>query len=99
MTFATKTTDARLTLVGRFDAHEAVEFRSQLDQLMDDCSTDVRIDLDEVTFVDSAALAELVRGMKRARSEGRELVLESPSDPVRVILELTRLDAAFTIAE
>ncbi len=97
MRISTNQDEASIALDGRFDAHEALEFRNQLGQLMDGSAADVSVDLSEVTFVDSAALAELVRGLKRARTEGRELLLRSPSDPVRVILELTKLDSAFVV--
>ncbi len=88
---------AALQLSGRFDAHEAAAFRAELEQLFDRTESDVAVVLTDVSFVDSAALAELVRGMKRARTDQRELILEAPSDAVRVILELTKLDAAFTV--
>ncbi len=97
MNISTSQQQATIGLNGRFDAHEALEFRHHLEQLMDSTDIDVSVDLSEVTFVDSAALAELVRGLKRARTENRELLLRSPSDSVRVILELTKLDAAFTV--
>lgn len=86
-----------VTLAGRFDGHEAPAFRAAVDQLLADSHTDLRVDLSAVEFVDSAALAELVRGMKHCRQAGGDLRLASPSNPVRVILELTRLDLAFAI--
>ncbi len=90
-------TTRSLTLRGRFDAHEAPAFRDALDAAMDNGHHDLAVVLTDVEFVDSTALAELVRGMKRCREAGGDLALVSPSDPVRVILELTKLDAAFTI--
>ncbi len=84
-------------LNGRFDAHETDAFRATFDGLNDDGIHHITVGLGDVEFLDSTALAELVRGMKRCRENGGDLVLSSLSDPVRVILELTRLDAAFTI--
>lgn len=86
-----------LALTGRFDAHEVDGFRGRLDEVIDGGSSSVTIDLAGVNFIDSSALAELVRGMKHARERGGDLVLRSPSDPVRVIFELTGLDRAFVI--
>lgn len=84
-------------LQGRFDAHEAPAFRQTIDGTIGSGRADIRVNLSRVDFVDSAALAELVRGMKHCREQGGDLVIAQPSDPVRVILELTKLDAAFVI--
>ena len=86
-----------IVLEGRFDAHDVDDFRTQLDTMLAAGSTHITVDLEEVNFLDSSALAELVRGMKHTRQEGGDLILRRPSDPVRVILELTGLDKAFSI--
>lgn len=90
------TTVSEIELEGRFDAHEAAPFRELVDGVLEN-SANLSVVLTAVDFVDSTALAELVRAMKRCREAGGDLTLVRPSDPVRVILELTRLDAAFTI--
>jgi len=92
------TNTSTVSLEGRFDAHELDPFRDKIDLLTESGVFNINVDLGGVEFLDSTALAELVRGMKRCRENGGDLVLTSLSDPVRVILELTKLDAAFTIA-
>ena len=89
--------EAALTLRGRFDAHEVGNFRGAFDDLFAQGVSYFRVTLAEVNFVDSTGLASMVRGMKRARERGGDVVIVSPSDPVRVILELTCLDVAFVI--
>lgn len=86
-----------MTLSGRFDAFETEEFRTKFDSLLAGSANQLTVDLRAVQFIDSSALAELVRAMKHCREAGGELFLHQLSDPVRVILELTRLDAAFEI--
>jgi len=88
-----------VTLTGRFDAFETEAFRLVIDELHAVPHPTVAIDLHGVQFIDSSALAELVRAMKHGREAQGELLLQRLSDPVRVILELTRLDAAFEIVE
>lgn len=88
-----------LTLAGRFDAFETDTFRETIDSLHSASNTTLSVDLHDVQFIDSSALAELVRAMKHCREAQGELFLCRLSDPVRVILELTRLDAAFEIVE
>ncbi len=86
-----------MSLTGRFDAHEAPQFRAAVAEAIEEGTIRIAVELTDVEFVDSTALAELVRGMKNCRERGGDLSLVSPSDPVRVILELTKLDAAFSI--
>lgn len=88
---------ATIELAGRFDAFEVDEFRAALEALHARNVHTIAIDLSAVAFIDSTGLAELVRGMKRCRINGGDLTLVAPSDPVQVILELTRLDSAFEI--
>lgn len=92
----TGTGSHRVELAGRFDAHELATFRAAVDPLLGDGGT-VELDLAQVVFVDSSALAELVRAHKSAQAAGGTLVLTALSDPVRVILELTALSQVFTI--
>lgn len=84
-------------LSGRFDAFETEAFRAIIDGLLEEPNSTLSIDLRNVHFIDSSGLAELVRGMKHCRERDGELILRGLSDSVRVILELTRLDAAFEI--
>jgi len=86
-----------VSLAGRFDAHEVDSFNEQLLAKIDSGESHIGVDLAGVNFLDSTALASLTSGMKRCREAGGDLVLMNPSDPVRVILELTRLDRAFAI--
>jgi anti-sigma B factor antagonist len=85
-----------LSLSGRFDAHETADFRAQFDAIVPPAIA-VDVDLYDVNFIDSSALAELVRGLKHCRQVGGDLRLLRPSSAVRVILELTGLDKAFEI--
>lgn len=84
-------------ILGRFDAHESEQFRAYFEDATAQGTKIFIVDLSEVDFVDSTALAELVRAMKQLRQSGGNLVLRRPSNAVRIILELTKLDQAFTI--
>ncbi len=86
-------------LSGRFDAHEAPDFQASFTRALADGATTIAVNLSDVIFIDSTALAELVRASRDAQSKNCELHLEAPSDPVRVILELTRLGAFFTVTD
>jgi anti-sigma B factor antagonist len=85
-----------LVLNGRFDAQYSGEVRKTIRNTMQ-FYTRMVVDLEEVTFMDSAALATLVQGMKQCREAGGDLRVCSLQQPVRTIFELTRLDKAFTL--
>jgi anti-anti-sigma factor len=50
-----------------------------------------RIDLRGVTFLDSSGVRELMRAHRSVRTRGLDLVLVSPSAPVRRVLALLGL--------
>lgn len=81
---------------GRFDAHTVPEVRTWLNTTIERGDTRIVIDLSAVNFLDSAALAVLVHGLKHCRQHGGDLVLCGMQAPVRIIFELTRLDRAFS---
>jgi anti-sigma B factor antagonist len=82
-----------LDLSGRFDSYEAPRVTTWLN----DAPSLVVVNMGQVNFIDSSALAVLVKGLKRSRQEGGDLILYGLQQPVRVIFELTRLDKAFQI--
>ncbi len=84
-----------LNLRGRFDAHMAPELKNWQDTTTE--RNHVVVNLAGVTFIDSSALAMLVRGLKRCRQQGGDVHLCAMQPPVRIIFELTKLDKAFKI--
>ncbi|MDQ1287343.1 MAG: hypothetical protein QG622_908 [Actinomycetota bacterium] len=87
-----------VTLVGRFDAHEVPAFRDSVAPLLDR-DGDLVVDLFSVVFIDSSALAELVRTSKLAKERDTRFALRNLSAPVRVILELTGLHLALEVED
>ena len=58
---------------------------------------EVKIDLSSVEYIDSSGIAAMVEGLQFANSNARSFTLTNPSNQVRSILELARLDQVFTI--
>lgn len=52
----------------------------------------LRLDLSQVTWIDSAGLASLVRLLAEARRRGGDVIVEQASDAVRRMMQLARLD-------
>lgn len=86
-----------LNLNGRFDAHVVPAVNQWIDKTTATEPARVIVDLSNVSFIDSIALATLVRAMKRCRQHKGDLYVCGLQQPVRIIFELTRLDKAFTL--
>jgi len=86
-----------IELSGRFDAHVAPEFLTLMDENISIFAGYILVDLEKVNFIDSTALAALVRGLKHCRENGGDLSLCNLQQPVQIIFELTRMDNAFRI--
>lgn len=84
-------------VVGRIDSYTAPELKAQLTNASTTFPAQLVVDLKDVSFMDSSGLAALVVGMKQCRANGGDLYIAGPKQPVRMVLELTRLDKAIEI--
>ncbi|MFB9864212.1 anti-sigma factor antagonist [Rufibacter immobilis] len=57
------------------------------------------VDLSNVRFINSTGIGILVSLLTKFRNRGGELVLINPSEHIRKLLIITKLNAIFTIAE
>lgn len=93
-------TAATIVVSGRLDSVEATPLRATLNEFLTKGTNRVVVDLSDVEFVDSAGLAALVIGMKRARLEDGDLRLVSPRHPdARRVFEVTKFDEVFNMFE
>ncbi|HCF28467.1 MAG TPA: anti-anti-sigma factor [Cyanobacteria bacterium UBA11049] len=83
---------------GSFNASNAAEFQSDIVKVVTATKhSSVLVDLEQVEFMDSAALMALVRGLRLAQSLGKSFSLCSVSPSIQIIFELTQLDRVFEI--
>ena len=84
--------DAHVVRVkGELDAATAPTLQAKVADTVDEGWERIVIDLREVPFVDSSGLGALVSVRKRALERGSEVVLRSPHDRVRMLLDVTGL--------
>jgi anti-sigma B factor antagonist len=72
----------------------AADFKSKLNELIEQGHANMIIDLTAVDLVDSSGLGVLVSTLKRIGNRG-EVKLCNLKDAVRSVFELTRLDRVF----
>jgi anti-sigma B factor antagonist len=85
-------------LSGEFDMGSVADFRSAVEATPEPWRRAI-IDMNDLVFMDSSGLQELLRLNNRARERGLEVVLRQPSVPVMRLLELTGLETHFTFAD
>lgn len=89
-----------ITLSGRFDAFSAPDVRQRLQGLLSDGEKYFVLNLHDLSFMDSAAMAVLVTLLKGARSAGGGVTLVRPANENAMrILMLTKFDRVFPMAE
>lgn len=85
--------EVTLALDGELDAYSVRQLVAELDTLRRGGHVHVRLDMADLTFVDSAGLQTLVEQDAALRNHGGRLVVERAADPVRRVLRVAGLDA------
>ncbi|BDU50643.1 STAS domain-containing protein [Haliovirga abyssi] len=79
------------------EVYNASEIREELSEMIDNGVKEIIIDLRNVEYVDSSGLGVLVSTMKRLKKINGKMILLSPKNAIKQVLELTSLDKVFTI--
>ncbi len=86
-----------LHVSGEVDLHTAPSLREAALAALRQHGTSLRVDLSDVTFMDSTGIEVLLATRRRAELEGGSLTLCHLTPAVRRIIEVTGLDRLFTI--
>ncbi|MFM7447181.1 MAG: STAS domain-containing protein [Leptolyngbyaceae cyanobacterium] len=82
---------------GRLDASNALDLQHHIKRLPVSQGSLWVIDLDQVSFVDSAGLVALITGFKLAQRHQCRLMICNLCPAVRLIFEITQLDEIFEV--
>ena len=88
---------AEVHLVGDLDISTAPLLREGLLGVLAEGTNDVTLDMSRLSFIDSTGLSVLVGAYKRARHDGRAMVLRNPRPSARKVLEISGLDTVIPI--
>lgn len=86
-----------IELTGRLDASSAPKLNTLIGNYLDRSPRNVVIGMDDVDFIDSTGLSNLVLQLKHCREHDLNLAIFGIRQTVRIIFELTRLDKVFNI--
>jgi anti-sigma B factor antagonist len=89
---------ATLAVLGEVDLHNSADLRAALLQMIaKDPPKKIVLNLSEVPYVDSSAIAVLVEILQKLRKTGGKVVLSHLQPRVKGLLEIARLDTIFPI--
>ncbi len=86
-----------LVVSGRVDSNTSPKLSEHLTRQIDSGAMNLLVDLQEVEYMSSAGLRELVSALKRVKKDGGDLRLVSPSPRVKEVLDLAGLTTLFEI--
>ena len=85
-----------LDLSGKITIGEGdMVLRDKVHELLDAGKNQILLNLEKITYMDSAGIGELVACYKRAREKGGTVRLLKPSGKVYDLLQLTKLEEVF----
>lgn len=77
--------------------NEFVPINEELDRFINQTKSVFFVDLSKVSHINSSGLNLLLRMFTKVRNKGGELIIIAPSDSVKKLLSISKLDSIFTI--
>ena len=85
-----------LNVEGVIKLGESAQFFAQaLERALEEDEGNVLVDFSRINYIDSTGIGELVGYLGRFRNSKRELILVNPSERIRKLLHVARLDELF----
>ena len=86
-----------VSLEGELDVSTADELKKCLHKLVDEKNIDIKLNLEDLDYIDSTGLGVMIGILKRLKIEGKEVYIEKPKNNVRKIFNITGLDKIFKL--
>lgn len=84
-----------VSLGGELDVSTADELKKYLHKLVDEKNIDIKLNLENLEYIDSTGLGVMIGILKRLKIEDKEVYIEKPKNNVRKIFNITGLDKIF----
>jgi anti-sigma B factor antagonist len=79
-------------LVGEIDISNAHQLKQQLETAYAAHPTDIYLDLERLSYIDSTGLGVIIGVYGTIRGDGHRTIIVNPKDNVRKLLRITSLD-------
>ena len=84
-----------VSLAGELDVSTADKLKKSLHKLVDEKNIDMKLNLENLDYIDSTGLGVMIGILKRLKIENKEVYIEKPKNNVRRIFNITGLDKVF----
>lgn len=84
---------------GEIDIYTAPEFKEQLLNTIDEIDTDLLIDGEQLSYIDSTGLGVLISGLKKIKEKGNNIIIENIKPNINKLFTITGLNKVFIIKE
>ena len=86
-----------VSLGGELDVSKADKLKKELHKLVNEKNIDMRLNLENLDYIDSTGLGVIIGILKRLKIESKEVYIEKPKNNVRKIFSITGLDKIFKL--
>ena len=86
-----------VSLGGELDVSTADELKKYLHKIVDEKNIDIRLNLENLDYIDSTGLGVMIGILKRLKIDNKEVYIEKPKNNVRKIFNITGLDKIFKL--
>ena len=88
-----------ISVTGEIDLYTAPRLQSELMTALGTHPARLIVDMSGVEFCDSTGINVLLAGHRQARERGGELQLAAPGAAIRKVLQVTGLEAVFSVVD
>jgi anti-sigma B factor antagonist len=86
-----------VAIAGEIDLHNSPELRNHMLKHLDGTVKSLILNLTNVPYMDSSAIAVFVEGLQKLRKTGGRIFLTNLQPRVKGLLEIARLDTIFVV--
>lgn len=84
-----------ISIQGELDVSTAEKLKSHLHSLADEKIVDMKINLDNLDYIDSTGLGVMIGVLKKLKIDNKEIYIINPKSNVKKIFTITGLDKIF----
>ncbi len=82
-------------LNGEIDIYTSTELKEELNMLIKDKQIDIKLDCEELDYIDSTGLGILIGILKKLKKSGNNVIIAKPKQNIIKLLKITGLDKIF----
>ena len=86
-----------VSLQGELDVSTADKLKEHLHNLADEKISDMKINLENLDYIDSTGLGAMIGVLKKLKTDNKEIYIINPKSNVKKIFTITGLDKIFKV--